>query len=438
MKKIVRCCVLCVAWTLLILVTAVVGIVWWDLPPRSVREYVSLKTEWDQFRAGPKATDAEKRAAREEFAHRSLKIAEANPNSAVQLCALMLADEKGRDTDSAQKSRELLLSQIAIADLNKLSRALMGYGGQTRSSPEVAVPAILSRMKQNLDHPAAPYILSQIGNSIGWNSESNDPPAHFAEIADLIADRYAESPEIYNFCNALGNGLCSPRWAPQFEKHVRRILEVNTHRWVRCTALMALGHIAQAFEDRHPEAEETFASILQEFDGTVKDRWQNVIQTYRYHAQLQIEAMQFAAIGKPAPEIAGLDLDARPMSLSEYRGKVVLLTFWATWCYPCMKLVPHEKSLAEKYAGQPFAIIGVNADDDHAKAVRIGSEKGVTWRSFRDKQEAGKVISNDWKALFPTVYLIDHKGIVRHRYSGSPNPDLIQQSIEKLLTTAGE
>jgi hypothetical protein len=72
------------------------------------------------------------------------------------------------------------------------------------------------------------------------------------------------------------------------------------------------------------------------------------------------------AVGRPAPEITGEDLDGKPMKLSDYRGKVVLLTFWGHWCGPCRSMYPHERSLVKRLEGQPFALLGVNSDTDRA------------------------------------------------------------------------
>jgi hypothetical protein len=101
-----------------------------------------------------------------------------------------------------------------------------------------------------------------------------------------------------------------------------------------------------------------------------------------------------------------------------------------------MRLVSHERELAEQYAGQPFAIVGVNADDDLARAKNAVAKKSITWRSFRDKREGSSAISDEWKALFPTVYLIDHDGIVRRRFCGNPTPDLLKQSVAELVAAA--
>ncbi len=417
--------------------TAIAVIILWDMPPLSVREYFAMEGEWNQARSKPKGSSSDRLAYRQKFAERCLQLAAKYPNSSVELAILMLADEMAADTLPGHKASELLRSQIAAADMDRLARAISRFGmGRVAMSLERAVPEILTRVKRDLEHPKAARTLASIIGAIGSGSETKDAPPHFAEIAELIVSRYPDSPEIYNFCEVLGPGYSCPRWAPEFEEHVNRILEVNKDRWVRCTASMALAQIAMASNDRQQEAEERYRVLIEEFGGEVNVQWQNVVRHRCDQAKVQLEAMQFASIGKPAPEIEGMDLSGKSMTLSEYRGKVVLITYWATWCYPCMKLVPHERELADHYASQPFAIVGVNADDDPAIAVTAETEKKITWRSFRDKRDGAKTISNEWKALFPTVYLIDHNGIVRQRYCGAPSPDVMKRAVGELVAAA--
>src|SRR5438105_9037394 len=64
--------------------------------------------------------------------------------------------------------------------------------------------------------------------------------------------------------------------------------------------------------------------------------------------------------GEPAPEIKGEDMDGKPLKLSDYRGKVVLLDFWGFWCAYCLRYIPHEKDLVRQYEGRPFVLLGVN------------------------------------------------------------------------------
>ena len=61
-------------------------------------------------------------------------------------------------------------------------------------------------------------------------------------------------------------------------------------------------------------------------------------------------------VGRPVPDVEGTDLDGKKVKLSSYRGKVVLLDFWATWCGPCMAMIPHDRELVEKLKDKPFAL----------------------------------------------------------------------------------
>jgi len=436
MKKILKRCLVWSAFALLTLVVGVVSIVLWDLPPLSVRQYMALQYEWERWRPVPGSSQADRIEQRTKFAERALKLADQNPGTPLELVALFLTDSKAADTPLGPTASERMRAKVAGTDLKHLNRACLGYGMAVHLSPDRAVPAIFARVKQELDHPKAGYLLSQCASALGGLSESYDPPPMFAELADLIVDQFATSPDIYNFCSTIGTGLCGPRWGSQFERHVQRIRDVNQDLFVRATADIALAMVAQSDENRQPEAEQKFNAFLAEYDRPQPPQFANVISVQCDHAKMQLEAMKFVPIGRSVPEIAGLDLEGESMTLSQYRGKVVMLTFWATWCAPCMRMVVHERDIAAQYAGPKFAVVGVNADEDPQKGLKAQADKSLTWKSFRDKREGSTTISDDWNALFPTVYLIDHNGIVRHRYSGSPNPEQITQSIAVLIAEA--
>ncbi len=73
-------------------------------------------------------------------------------------------------------------------------------------------------------------------------------------------------------------------------------------------------------------------------------------------------------VGRPAPDIDAADLDGHPLKLADYRGRVVVLVFWASWCGPCMADVPHELELIARHKDRPFALLGVTCDEDLAAA----------------------------------------------------------------------
>lgn len=101
-------------------------------------------------------------------------------------------------------------------------------------------------------------------------------------------------------------------------------------------------------------------------------------------------------------------------------------------------MYPHERSLVKRLEGKPFALVGVNSDKDLKALKPILEKEQITWRSFwnGEKGTAGP-ISAEWKISgWPTLYLIDHKGVIRHRFLGSPGEKALDAAIERLVEEA--
>ena len=112
-----------------------------------------------------------------------------------------------------------------------------------------------------------------------------------------------------------------------------------------------------------------------------------VERTYPEHAALVSgprSVVRSLMVGKTAPEITGKDLDGKPFRLSDYRGKVVVLAFWAEWCGICRTSYPYERLLEELYKNWPFAIVGVNSDENRDVARRAIAQQQLTYRSWWD------------------------------------------------------
>jgi hypothetical protein len=103
-------------------------------------------------------------------------------------------------------------------------------------------------------------------------------------------------------------------------------------------------------------------------------------------------------------------------------------------------MYPHERSLVKRLADKPFVLIGVNSDRDLEKLKPVLKEEEITWRSFWNGEKGtGGPISSEWNIHgWPTLFVIDHKGIIRHKWLGSPGNEKLDQAIEKLVKEAEE
>lgn len=136
-------------------------------------------------------------------------------------------------------------------------------------------------------------------------------------------------------------------------------------------------------------------------------------------------------VGKPAPEVESVDLDGKKVKLSDYKGKVVVVDIWATWCPPCRAMIPHSKKLTEKHKDKAFAFIGVSADDKPETVKEFMKKTPMPWTHWWNGPDGG--IVDDWDVEgFPTVVVIDARGIVRNRFVGFVDRDL-EEAVEKLL-----
>jgi hypothetical protein len=100
-------------------------------------------------------------------------------------------------------------------------------------------------------------------------------------------------------------------------------------------------------------------------------------------------------------------------------------------------MYPHERSLVSKLSGKPFVLIGVNSDPDRNTLKKRIDEEKLAWRSFWDGGSTAGPISSKWQILsWPTLVLIDHKGIIRHRRRGVPIPTEWNKAIADLVKEA--
>ena len=157
-------------------------------------------------------------------------------------------------------------------------------------------------------------------------------------------------------------------------------------------------------------ADELMKQLKSEFQGT------------RLVAELeQQETMEAAAkkiqdglvVGAKFPGFSETDVDGKPLSLADHKGKVVLIDFWATWCPPCRAEIPNVVATYKKYHDQGFDIIGVSLDQEREKLLSYTKQNEMTWPQFFDGQGWGNKLAVKYGIeSIPATFLLDGNGVI--------------------------
>ena len=94
----------------------------------------------------------------------------------------------------------------------------------------------------------------------------------------------------------------------------------------------------------------------------------------------------------------------------------------------------HERSLVKRLQDKPFALIGVNSDQDRIALKQVLKKEKITWRSFWNGGGTSGPIARQWRVSnWPSIFVIDAKGVIRHKWAGSPGGDILDKAVDALL-----
>ncbi|MNO22399.1 Thiol-disulfide oxidoreductase ResA [compost metagenome] len=134
-----------------------------------------------------------------------------------------------------------------------------------------------------------------------------------------------------------------------------------------------------------------------------------------------------------APDFQLTDLTGNPVQLSDYRGKKVLVNFWATWCPPCKAEMPHMQRFYEDFSDDEVVVLGVNMTsiDKGMEAIEaFTKEYGLTFPIVLDQQ--GDVMDTYQITGYPTTYAIDQEGIIRAKFIGAIDYEMMKNTVNKM------
>ena len=137
-----------------------------------------------------------------------------------------------------------------------------------------------------------------------------------------------------------------------------------------------------------------------------------------------------AGVGKPAPDFELTTLDGKSVKLSDYKGKPVVLNFWASWCTPCRKEFPEFRDALAKADGK-WSLVGVNTQDlIESDGKKFAKDQRASWPNGFDAD--GAVAKGYGVKELPQTFFIDAKGVVRAHLFGGLDAETLQQQLAKI------
>ena len=143
-------------------------------------------------------------------------------------------------------------------------------------------------------------------------------------------------------------------------------------------------------------------------------------------------AQETSIAKRPTPDWKLADLDGKTVNFSDFRGKVLILDFWATWCVPCRVEIPHFVELQKQYGDKGLTVIGVSLDQQGPEVVKKFVERlGVNYPVVIGNEKV--VDAYGGIEAIPTTFVIDRQGRIVSRHMGYDDKAVFEKEIQRLL-----
>lgn len=133
----------------------------------------------------------------------------------------------------------------------------------------------------------------------------------------------------------------------------------------------------------------------------------------------------------PAPQLELTDLQGNPVSIEDYRGQVILVNNWATWCPPCRLEMPELQAYYSVHSKEGFVVVAIESGEPVDQVASFAQEYGLTFPVWLDSQILALEAFQNWD--LPSSYVIDRDGMVRLSWTGGINQPTLEQYVTPLL-----
>lgn len=265
------------------------------------------------------------------------------------------------------------------------------------------------------------------------------PTKEIDAALNIIGSHHLENPKVKDLLPRIGG------FGPSGQKFLLLVSEKSKNKESQGIAMFFLGMAKSEELDDEDDAKkmDELISRAKEYFNKAKELAPEAKigqSTIGKEVAVQLESLQNVknlAVGKPVPEVIGTDLAGKKVKLSSYKGKVVLVDIWATWCGPCRSMIPSERDMVKKLDKEkkPFKLLSISCDDEQDTLVKFIEMEGMPWDHWFDGAQ-GPVAKAFRVRAFPTLYLIDHTGVIRNKWIGVPDHDKLEKEVKDLVEAA--
>ncbi len=245
-----------------------------------------------------------------------------------------------------------------------------------------ALPTRLKAIKILHDHyVTSPDLNKRFLSLLAWIQEK-EARAFLDDVAARNPDRKTQARAV----QALANG---------FERRAELARALSEDSQYRARVEEELG---AAEVTRRISEEAAFRSEAEKLRGVLRERFGDLVPDL--------------SIGQPAPPIVAESLDGSSAKLADLKGRVVVIDVWTTWCGPCKAMIPHERDMVERLKNKPFTLVSISADAKKETLKAFLAKESMPWTHWWSEPE-GKSMELLNIQHYPTIYVLDTKGVIR-------------------------